>query len=114
MKIDETDIYKTYNPEITSDLSDLKESISEDLFRYWDGLRNGRAMPTWDEFSLMDIYKSAPYMLVLDVVRSNEGKRGFNTGLSAPRSLNTGAKEKLPITQACSLMRPREFIHQVP
>jgi len=39
-----------------------------ELYRYWVGLCDGRDMPTCDEFSLMDVYKIAPYLIVLDVV----------------------------------------------
>lgn len=58
----------------TSDLSAMEGKLSHRLLRYWDGLRGGRKMPACDEFSLMEIYKIASCMMVLDVVRNDEGR----------------------------------------
>jgi len=51
----------------------MKGETSLELYRYWEGLRKGRDMPACDDFAMMDIYKIAPYLIMLDVVRGGDG-----------------------------------------
>ncbi|HJO74890.1 MAG TPA: hypothetical protein QGH84_06730 [Rhodospirillales bacterium] len=60
--------------ENTSDLSGMEGKLSHALLGHWDGLRGSRKMPACDEFSLMDIYKIASCLIVLDVVRTDDGR----------------------------------------
>lgn len=96
MILHESDTHEAYDPETTSDLSDMHGELSLNLYRYWDSLRNGRAMPTWNDFSLMDIYATAPYLLVLDVVRGDDGPVRHKYRFVGTKIVQYRRKRKIP------------------
>jgi hypothetical protein len=71
---DQRDFYPHYIPEVTTDLSNMEGDGCHMLYRHWDNLRQGRDMPASTDFSLMDVYKIAPRLILLDVVHADDGQ----------------------------------------
>jgi hypothetical protein len=56
-----------YTPVISRDVHSAKGERTRPLLTYWETLCGEGTLPGWQNFNLMDLYKIAPYLAVLDV-----------------------------------------------
>lgn len=56
-----------YSPDISEDVHSAKGERTRPLLAYWESLCAPGGLPTWDGFDLMELFRIAPYVAVLDV-----------------------------------------------
>ncbi len=59
-----------YTPLVTSDTSAIKGKRAAQLYGYWRAKSPDGGTPLWSDFEFMDLYRIAPFMVVLDVPAS--------------------------------------------
>lgn len=61
-----------YTPLVTSDLTEIRGERAVELHSYWLQKRVGARPPLWSNFEFMELYRIAPFMVVMDVPKSRE------------------------------------------
>lgn len=64
--------YAVVPERMTTDLSEMAGTLTQQLHRYWQALAPDGAVPLADDFQPLDIYQAAPWLLLLDVVREDD------------------------------------------
>lgn len=61
-----------YTPLVTSDPSAIQGKKAAQLYEYWCAKSPSGGTPIWSDFYFMDLYRIAPFMVVMDVPKSKD------------------------------------------
>jgi hypothetical protein len=62
---------RPYNPVLTVDLSTISGEACIELLAYWQAQRGAEPFALWSNFELMDLWRIAPYLIIVDVEQTN-------------------------------------------